>query len=1513
MHSGKSGSISSSPRNAPSHPAPASSQVRSADLFALLAQDAKAATTALAARLQNHRLPAFDLNASPNGQTLLHAALAENNAAFARLLLKHGAKVGIAEKATGDTALHLAARADDHAMVAKLLRISREQNINLVLLENRAGETALCIAAAGNAAATLAVLLGDIRLDIGYVNLHQAERCPTAFHLAAANNAHASLRLMLGHIRAFGRLAAMAILDRPNTLGYTPLSKACEAGAVQAAAMLMQADAALHGNPVEPLHEAVKAGSAELARILLAEAHRRGGVELVRRLVEHINPGGSNALALAFKGGNVDVLGGVVRAMVRAGCEEGQFTVAFHKAIDAGSISLLPDYLELLTEQGGPAAGKTCLESLASDGEHTALTRAVMTRNRDALLALLGLGADFGKTNSSGHNFFHLLVYLGDVETFKAANAIARGLDASAFGVAIDAIDACGHSPLTLALHLRHVEMFQFLSRACTRIDTPGVDHKSPLHLAAANPEAQFATAIIERMASDCSTLSASEKDHAMRQLLDATDATGSTALMIAGGLGQLEIVKLLLRHGANPALQSASGNTVLHEAVIEERLEVVRQLLEGTDFDAQELRAFVNIKWNGHGAISMAISKPDEYMALIRVAGGTFDDLDQRGRSVVLAAAAGTGREVLVEEIIAMEVACHERGPLPDLELLAAQSLMGLAGENGITGPKQPPQPDLSGLLEFECDEGITALWVALNGGHKSIADRLIAAGACLSGKPSASMLPIHLAARKGYDDIVEKIIDAARAGQGDDVESAARLRAFVDVPSLENSLTPLQLAIDAGQVHVVRLLVQHGAQLCMVTQSPAGDDEAGGELSASSAAGVLMQLGDHAAPDDLPMVHGESDAVSESGYRIDDSDSASSEGSWESSSETSSEYHLARLDCVELLVALSSDLRIVEFVLKSLNTQQPGVLAGGASTGAAAGASLLTFLQRRGRGEETPLLAAARAGLPGTVRLLLEHGASLSDTDANGNSAFHLAAREDRHQSLALLLAVVQQTSGSAEAGRRLPSRMPIAPLFQINGDGFTPLELALQARAEATTVALLKVSDIDNAEIGAGDFHFCIEAVANRQGPNLLATLLENLDPSSLEPEFADQGATLASLKSMAQQRDFESMLPLLQAIDSSPFNNIDRASLAQARSALETGEHLLIAQLLAKMGHPCQEPEAVFVETLRPNVRDTALLMALLPAIDNALLLKLFSPLLSLALSAGFVAHEGRKLVDAVGSMFIDYAESLARPGANGIDVQLDQELLQRMQAVLSLDHPDGARVITSIVFAAVKRHDLILHPKVEIDRDDKLILQTLLADPLRMKEKWETRAIHAASSLRGLPPDGVCDFNASEVRLFQSMDKSHHRPRADRVHPPAWFIAPERLLLKTLFTFPDTEKADAIRSQAVAFIRQLDASGEKDQLGGMIDGFKVLPEKFTYPYGLDQPQTVLDRQALERLPSMGAVSTMLAALDFRYDARFASRLEKFDSPTPEASAAAASPVSLQELRNSRGLTASPRPV
>jgi ankyrin repeat protein len=278
-----------------------------------------------------------------------------------------------------------------------------------------------------------------------------------------------------------------------------------------------------------------------------------------------------------------------------------------------------------------------------------------------------------------------------------------------------------------------------------------------------------------------------------------------STALCEVAATGHLDVVRLLLDHGADPSLARRFGYSPLMAAAGSGHVGVVRELgARGAALDAADPATGVTAYHMACGA-----NQPECVAALVEVGcdtrikakdGNTGKQLaEQKGHTAVLerlreavmarlgagaapepaatsAAAVGAGAKALWDAARAGDVA--EVGRLLD----------GGAEADALSSARTPDG----------CSYQSTALGQAASAGHLDVVQLLLDRGTDPS-LANSDVTPLMAAARRGHLDVVRLLLD-----RGAD-------------PSLADGDgdTPLMMAAWSGHVGVVRELVARGAAL--------------------------------------------------------------------------------------------------------------------------------------------------------------------------------------------------------------------------------------------------------------------------------------------------------------------------------------------------------------------------------------------------------------------------------------------------------------------------------------------------------------------------------------------------------------------------------------------------------------------------------------------------------------------------------------------------------------------------
>lgn len=279
----------------------------------------------------------------------------------------------------------------------------------------------------------------------------------------------------------------------------------------------------------------------------------------------------------------------------------------------------------------------------------------------------------------------------------------------------------------------------------------------------------------------------------------------GLTPLMIASGLGQPQMVELLLTAGANVlTVEPRAGATVLHKAALSGNPDVAALLLDhGAFIDAQSPIL-------GHTALmDAAIYKHADVVRLLL-----------------------------------------ERGARTSIRNHWGETALDLARRDGLDSiARLIEAKDTANAAEIDAQ----ALVPAIKAGDLAEVERLIAAGAAVNsrlpmvGSPDDDYTPLAVAAREGHAAIVRALLEAGADprrtiglfrgtalheasyfGHAVVVRTMTEVRERADVlgPELDgqgalNGMTPLHDAVWHGHDEAVRALVEAGARLDLRTHA--------------------------------------------------------------------------------------------------------------------------------------------------------------------------------------------------------------------------------------------------------------------------------------------------------------------------------------------------------------------------------------------------------------------------------------------------------------------------------------------------------------------------------------------------------------------------------------------------------------------------------------------------------------------------------------------------------------------
>lgn len=457
-----------------------------------------------------------------------------------------------------------------------------------------------------------------------------------------------------------------------------------------------------------------------------------------------------------------------------------------------------------------------CVDEQDSDGT-TSLHLAAAHGHQEVARALIDLGADVNMVNSQQQNAVLLAARSGHV-------ALVEFL--LLHKACYNAPDLDGYNALDWAIINGHTATLEAIMRMSDSTVKVHDDSKSrALVLAARTGNSSVVASLIEQGA------------------VDWRDDRGCTALDWAASQGDIDIVQLLLDHGADTKARDTRSNTALHWAVA--YAPIVQLLIDqGVELDVQNNEGQTPLMWSshdGHTETSILLLANHAQVNLQDHFGcSALHAASLRGQTGIIQILLDHGADPTLRDcdqwtpLHAAAIFEHEdainlfKNIMPDSTSILSSMASKLAkdeekmmyqhmaalkskGSESVTGLRSAVEDGFTERIQLMLNNGAdvdaidiggyTALTIAAEMGQESAARILLENGADVNLARRNGYTALHLASEQGDESIAALLVE-----HGADVN--ARIHGF----------TPLLIAASKGHAAVVQRLILNGADISAI-----------------------------------------------------------------------------------------------------------------------------------------------------------------------------------------------------------------------------------------------------------------------------------------------------------------------------------------------------------------------------------------------------------------------------------------------------------------------------------------------------------------------------------------------------------------------------------------------------------------------------------------------------------------------------------------------------------------------
>ncbi|XP_055627069.1 ankyrin repeat domain-containing protein 50 [Toxorhynchites rutilus septentrionalis] len=572
-----------------------------------------------------------------------------------------------AELHKGKALIHILANEGNHTLLERALNACKDP-IDLEI-EDLNGQTALNIAARNGHLEIVKLLLhykqplNDGTGRFRKIDVNHADRDGWTPLRSASWGGHTDV------VKLLIESGACAI-DRADKEGRTALRAAAWSGNEDIVKILIEAGANV--NSID-----------KQGRTSLIAASYMGHYDIVEILLEsgadvnHTDLDGRNALCVAALCGSSGY-SKVISTLLEYGANTGQTDNEGMSPLLVSSFEGNAEICELLLENGADP-------DMADHMGRTPLWAACTSGHANVVKLLLFWGCGIDCMDSEGRTVLSVAAAQGNLETVR--QLLDRGLDETHR-------DNAGWTPLHYASFEGYADICVQLLESGAKIDECDNEGKAALHLAAQEGH----NAVIEAIL------------HIHRPCIDQRAHDGKTAFRLACLEGHFECVQTLLKFGCDVNSKDADSRTTLYILALENKLKVVKFLLEYSNVDVNipdsEGRTALHVaSWQGHAEM---------VKLLITLGNADVNAMDLESRTPLHSCAWQGNHEV-------MQLLLYY-GAIPD----------------------------------HACKQGATALGISAQEGHEKCVTYLLKYGANPYKSDHCGRTPIKLAAKSNRNNVL-------------------------------------------------------------------------------------------------------------------------------------------------------------------------------------------------------------------------------------------------------------------------------------------------------------------------------------------------------------------------------------------------------------------------------------------------------------------------------------------------------------------------------------------------------------------------------------------------------------------------------------------------------------------------------------------------------------------------------------------------------------------------------------